>query len=71
MCGTRTAAYSNWVVQGRVLVGAYPLKPYMTEAILKQGASGGDDEGVVRKDGRGRHSYTAWCSWLISPHVQV
>ncbi|ELR21385.1 uncharacterized protein ACA1_183190 [Acanthamoeba castellanii str. Neff] len=29
--------YSNWVVRGCLLVGAYPLKPYMTEAILKQG----------------------------------
>jgi hypothetical protein len=25
------------VVRGCLLVGAYPLKPYMTEAILKQG----------------------------------
>lgn len=31
--------YSNWVVRGCLLVGAYPLKPYMTEAILKQGVT--------------------------------
>jgi len=36
---TGPTPYSNWVVSGRLLVGAWPVKPYMVEAILKQGVT--------------------------------